>query len=47
MYSTSNYNNFDNVWDGKFNGQAVTSGTYFYVIESNQLIKKGWIEITN
>jgi gliding motility-associated-like protein len=47
VFQTSNYNNAENVWDGKFNGQVVPSGTYFYVIESNELIKKGWIEITN
>jgi len=49
IFSTSNYNNTTNVWDGKANGQVITSGTYFFVIVdgSEKLIKKGWIEITN
>ena len=47
IFQTTEYNNTNNVWDGKLNGQLVPSGTYFYVIESELLIKKGWIEITN
>ncbi len=49
IFSTSNYDNTTNVWDGKANGQVITSGTYFFVIVdgSEKLIKKGWIEITN
>ncbi len=49
IYSTSNYDNVTNVWDGKMNGQTITSGTYFFLIvdSSDKLIKKGWIEITN
>lgn len=49
IFSVSDYNNTTNVWDGKMNGQAITSGTYFFVIVdgSDKLIKKGWIEITN
>ena len=47
IFQTTEYNNTNNLWDGKLNGQLVPSGTYFYVIESELLIKKGWIEITN
>lgn len=49
IFETSQYNNASNKWDGKLNGKAVTSGTYFYMIMDNneKLFKKGWIEITN
>jgi len=49
IYSVSDYNNTTNVWNGKANGQTITSGTYFFVIVdgSDKLIKKGWLEITN
>ena len=49
IFTISNYNNTSNVWDGKMNGQPVTSGTYFFLIVdgSDKLIKKGWIEISN
>ncbi|MCD6017054.1 MAG: hypothetical protein K0S53_175 [Bacteroidetes bacterium] len=49
IFHTTNYNNADNSWDGKLNGQAIDAGTYFYIIvdESEKLIKKGWLEITN
>lgn len=49
IFQTINYNNTDNVWDGKANGQTISDGTYIYIIvdESDKLIKKGWIEITN
>lgn len=49
IFDTVNYNNADNNWDGKFNGNVVDSGTYFYIImdESEKLLRKGWIEITN
>ena len=50
IYNTVNYNNSNNHWDGKTNsGQAVTSGTYFYILfdDKEKIIKKGWIEITN
>ncbi len=46
IFQTSNYNNINNIWDGKLNGQSVPTGTYFYIIESDQLLKKGWIEVT-
>jgi gliding motility-associated-like protein len=49
IFHTTNYNNADNSWDGKLNGQVIDPGTYFYIIvdESEKLIKKGWLEITN
>lgn len=49
IFSTSGYNNLNNNWDGKLNGKVVTSGTYFYIIidNSEKLLKKGWIELTN
>ncbi|MFN8116867.1 MAG: gliding motility-associated C-terminal domain-containing protein [Bacteroidia bacterium] len=49
LWSTNNYNNTSNVWDGKStNGAVLTSGTYFYVIEidNGSAIKKGWVELT-
>jgi len=49
LWSTNNYNNTSNVWDGKSkNGSVLTSGTYFYVIEidNGSAIKKGWVELT-
>lgn len=49
VWSTSNYNNTTNSWDGKgTNGTVLTSGTYFYVIEleNGKGIKKGWVELT-
>jgi gliding motility-associated-like protein len=49
LFNTVNYNNVDNKWDGKVNGQAVSAGTYFYILvdDTEKLLKKGWIEITN
>ncbi|MES2567060.1 MAG: gliding motility-associated C-terminal domain-containing protein [Bacteroidota bacterium] len=49
IFETINYNNADNNWDGKFNGNSITTGTYFYIIVdgSENLVRKGWIEITN
>ncbi|MDF2448836.1 MAG: conserved repeat domain protein [Bacteroidota bacterium] len=47
IWSTSNYNNTDNKWDGKSNdGAEVISGTYFYVIEIDNGAKKGWVELS-
>ncbi|MGZ5248303.1 MAG: gliding motility-associated C-terminal domain-containing protein [Flavitalea sp.] len=47
VWSTSNYDNVQNKWDGKNNnGQELTSGTYFYVIEIENGAKKGWVELT-
>lgn len=49
VWSTGNYNNSTNFWNGKHtNGTALTSGTYFYIIEidSGAGVKKGWVELT-
>lgn len=49
LWSTENYNNTSNVWDGKTqSGAVLTSGTYFYIIEleNGTGIKKGWVELT-
>jgi gliding motility-associated-like protein len=49
IVSISNYNNLNNKWDGKENGEPLTSGTYFYLIvnENEKVLQKGWIELTN
>lgn len=50
IYQTTNYDNANNRWNGKTNsGQAITSGTYFYIIidDAEKILQKGWIEITN
>lgn len=49
VWNTTNYNNTDNVWNGKTQGgNDLPSGTYFYVIEleNGNGIKKGWVELT-
>lgn len=48
IFSTTNYDNVNNRWDGKTRTETATSGTYFYIIlnAEDKLIKKGWIEIT-
>jgi gliding motility-associated-like protein len=49
IWNTTNYNNTDNVWNGKTQaGTDLPSGTYFYVIEleNGNGIKKGWVELT-
>lgn len=49
IWSTSNYNNVSNIWNGKLqSGASLPSGTYFYVIEidNGSAIKKGWVELT-
>lgn len=49
LWTTSNYNNETNFWDGKGqNGSVLPSGTYFYIIEidGGSGVKKGWVELT-
>lgn len=47
VWNTSNYDNAQNKWDGKNNqGAELTSGTYFYVIEIENGVKKGWVELS-
>lgn len=41
------YNNADVVWDGKnLSGAELPDGTYFYIFQSNELVLKGYVEIT-
>ncbi len=49
LFETTNYNNVNNVWNGKVNGASVPNGTYFYVINFNdgKDYIKSWVEITN
>lgn len=47
VWSASNYDNVTTLWNGKNNnGADLTSGTYFYVIEIENGIKKGWVELS-
>lgn len=48
VWNAAKYDNVKVVWDGKDNnGVALTSGTYFYVIEiKGRKVQKGWVEIT-
>jgi gliding motility-associated-like protein len=48
LFETSNYNNYNNAWNGTANGNVLPSGTYFYVIklDNGTGVKKGWIELT-
>lgn len=48
LFETSNYNNYNNAWNGTANGNILPSGTYFYVIklDNGTGVKKGWIELT-
>jgi gliding motility-associated-like protein len=49
LYHTVEYDNDHNYWDGTYQGKRVPVGTYFYVImdEKEEVIKKGWIEVTD
>ena len=42
MFETSNY---DNDWDGTYNGAELPDGTYYYVIEHNGEILQGPITL--
>lgn len=47
VWSTSNYDNITNLWNGKNRNDAdLPSGTYFYVIEIENGVKKGWVELS-
>lgn len=47
VWSASNYDNVTTIWNGKNNdGAELTSGTYFYVIEIENGVKKGWVELS-
>lgn len=48
VFETTNYNNYNNYWNGKLNGTTLPSGTYFYLINLNDgsVPIKGWVELT-
>lgn len=49
LWSTSNYDNTTNYWNGQGpNGVTLSSGTYFFIIEidGGSGVKKGWVELT-
>jgi len=47
VWDTKDYNNTSNFWNGQSQtGSVLTSGTYFYVIEIDKGVKKGWVELT-
>lgn len=47
IWNTTNYDNVTNVWNGKNkNGADLPSGTYFYIIEIEGGLKKGWVELS-
>lgn len=46
VFSANNYNNVDIVWNGDSeSGNALQSGTYFYVVEAGGLTFKGYVEL--
>ncbi|MFL5763842.1 MAG: gliding motility-associated C-terminal domain-containing protein [Bacteroidia bacterium] len=50
VWNCENYDNTTDgkVWKGKSNqGQDLPDATYFYVVEANNRIYKGWIELTH
>lgn len=47
VWSGTNYNNADVVWDGNTKaGEELPSATYFYIADINEIIYKGYIELT-
>jgi gliding motility-associated-like protein len=47
VWSVENYNNDDRRWDGNdAQGNVLPAGTYFYLVEVNGQISKGWVELT-
>lgn len=47
MLDFTNYDNVNNVWDGKYKGSTVASGTYYFIIEYHDTNeqKAGWIQV--
>ena len=47
VWNNDNYDNFTNVWEGtRKNGQDLPEGTYFYIVEIEGRLFKGWVELT-
>lgn len=48
VWKIDDYNNLSpNVWDGKnTKGAKLPDATYFYIIEANEILEKGWVELT-
>lgn len=48
LVSFDDYDNVNVVWDGKYKGEMLPSGTYFYVIEylDIQMQVSGWLQLT-
>lgn len=48
LVSFDDYDNVNVVWDGKYKGEILPSGTYFYVVEylDIQMQVSGWLQLT-
>lgn len=48
LVTLENYDNVNVVWDGRYKGEILPSGTYFYLIEFFEANKSitGWVQIT-
>jgi gliding motility-associated-like protein len=47
VWSKKDYNNTTIVWEGDNDkGQPLPEGTYFYIIEFNKRMQRGWVELT-
>lgn len=40
-------NNYQNEWDGKYNGEALPTGNYYYIFRNDNLLYKGNITLIN
>jgi gliding motility-associated-like protein len=48
VWQITNYNNSENVWNGTSSkGLMLPDATYFYVIEIEGKVYKGWVELTH
>ncbi len=48
VWDAKNYDNKDVVWDGKNKqGVLIPDATYFYIIEADGKVYKGWVELTH
>jgi gliding motility-associated-like protein len=46
VWRTDNYDNVNNVWNGKnLEGNDLPDGTYYYIINYNNTQKRGWVFI--